>query len=395
MMKTKNVFMVVMLTVFVLSVPSFAEVGVTDSTIKVAMVCDLTGPVAVFGIQGSSGARAYFNYLNEKGGIHGRKIEFLTESDNWKPPQALAAAKKLIERDKVFCFVSNLGTPGNVAMLPLFEEKGVPNIGPMAGSTKLFNPPTKSTFVVYAPRFTYGQAEVDFIVNKLKMPKAKIAYFYQDDEIGQDSLRGLETQIKHHNSKGNPIKLVDKEPFKVRAVDFTANVLKAMNSKPDIVVIASYTPNTVRILKLIKRENWHPTLVIDPASFDPKLLDLAGDAVEGAIAHAVTPSLGADLPGVILHRKTMKKYFPKMKPTVNSLQGMLGAVLFHLAAEKAGKNLTRERIINVLDSGEKFDTKFMPVYTYSSKKRSGTNKTMFYKVESGKFVQQTGWLSPE
>lgn len=86
------------------------EVGVTDKVIKIGCHLDLSGAAVGWGAGESKGLKAYMNYINDQGGIFGRKIEMIIEDDNYSPAKAVAATKKMIEQDKVFCFIGNLGS---------------------------------------------------------------------------------------------------------------------------------------------------------------------------------------------------------------------------------------------------------------------------------------------
>ena len=396
MKRTKSIFLIFILSLaLVVASSPIIKKAVAEDVIKIGMTCDLTGPVAVYGIQGSAGAKAYFNYINDTGGLNGKKLVLLAESDEFKPEKTLAAAKKLVERDKVFCFVSNIGTSCNAAIIPYFEKKKVLNVGPMAGASSTWGPKFDYTFVVFTSRELYGRIEVDYIVNELNMKNAKIVHIRTDEETGLTAARGVVKQVEFYNKKGYGIKVVSEIPYKYRTTDFTSHILKAMQAKPDILILTGYHPPVVRLAKEVERQGMKVQLVIDPAACDPKLYKHAGSAVEGAIVNAVNPDINSDEPGVVEHRRLMKKYFPKLKPTTNSLQGALGAKLFVVAAKKLGnKELTTENLKNMLESGEGFVTGIQPPLVFSKTNHLGVNKTLLYKVRNGKFVKAKDWVAP-
>ena len=105
-----------------------AEVGVTDKEILVGAGMDLTGAVANWGVNIKAGMEAVFNRVNEAGGVHGRKIKLITYDHVYQPPKAVANAKRLVERDKVFIMMGHLGTPTTKAIMGYLEEQKVPNI---------------------------------------------------------------------------------------------------------------------------------------------------------------------------------------------------------------------------------------------------------------------------
>ena len=109
--------------------------GVTDDTIRVGMIVDLTGPVAFLGQEISAGAKLYFDHVNAQGGVHGRKLELFVEDDGYQPARTVAAYRKLVDLDEVFCFVGNLGTPTTHAIMPMLEREKIPLFGPTAFSS--------------------------------------------------------------------------------------------------------------------------------------------------------------------------------------------------------------------------------------------------------------------
>ena len=99
-----------------LSLPTWAEDGVTDKEVTVGAGLDLTGAVANWGVNIKAGMEAVFNRVNEAGGVHGRKIKLIAYDHVYQPPKAVANAKRLVERDKVFIMMGHLGTPTTKAI---------------------------------------------------------------------------------------------------------------------------------------------------------------------------------------------------------------------------------------------------------------------------------------
>ena len=98
----------------------------TDTEIKIGAILDLTGPAASAGVPVRIGHKVLFDYVNSQGGVHGRKIIYVVEDDKYSPPQSLAAAKKLVTRDKVFCMVNNTGTAHVESISPFITKNKVP-----------------------------------------------------------------------------------------------------------------------------------------------------------------------------------------------------------------------------------------------------------------------------
>ena len=132
MKKFAKGFYVLLATVFVFwSVGVQAEVGVTDDTIKIGVVSDLTGPTAIGGVGMADGIVSFFKDLNEKGGINGRKVKVIVEDCAYSPAKAVAAAKKLMAKDGVFALVSPWGTAPSTALFPIAKKQKIPIARPV------------------------------------------------------------------------------------------------------------------------------------------------------------------------------------------------------------------------------------------------------------------------
>ncbi len=144
-----------LLTVFVFAVMSTglasAQVpGVTAKSILLGQSAAFSGPAAQLGIQMNIGTKAYFDYVNSQGGVHGRKIELKTRDDKYEANLCVEATKKLIGEDKVFALVSYVGTPTTGAAMPTITEAKVPLVGPFTGAELLRTPVSRYVFNVRA-----------------------------------------------------------------------------------------------------------------------------------------------------------------------------------------------------------------------------------------------------
>src|ERR1019366_2506722 len=111
-----------------------AENGVTNEEIVLGQSTALSGPLAELGKDLSVASKAYFDYINQQGGVNGRKIRLITLDDAYDTAKAVANAKSLIEKDKVFALFNLFGTPANTSLLPTITQFGIPSIAPYTGS---------------------------------------------------------------------------------------------------------------------------------------------------------------------------------------------------------------------------------------------------------------------
>src|SRR5215471_842264 len=163
--------------------------GASDSEIKVGQTIAYSGPASAYGQLGKA-EDAYFKSLNAKGGINGRKINFISLDDGYSPPKAVENARRLVESDQVALLFNALGTPLNVAIRPYMNQKKVPQLFIAAGATTFNDPQHFPWTMGWQPNL---QAEASFYAEHLlkSRPSAKIAVLYQNDDFGKDLLNGL------------------------------------------------------------------------------------------------------------------------------------------------------------------------------------------------------------
>ena len=167
--------------------PVFHPGGLTDREIYIGQWGPQSGPAAPWGGL-SRGTGAYFQMINESGGIHGRKLKLLFFDDRYDPAMTAAGVKKLAEKYGVFAFVGGVGTAGGAAALEYLTGKNIFWVGPASGSTRWTSPPRKNVFAVWPPYKDEARVLVDYAVGNLK--RQKIALVYQNDDFGLEGRQG-------------------------------------------------------------------------------------------------------------------------------------------------------------------------------------------------------------
>jgi len=204
------------------SLPAWAEIGVTDNEILVGAGVDLTGAVANWGVNIKAGMEAVFNRANEAGGVHGRKIKLIAYDHVYQPPKAVANAKRLVERDKVFIMLGHLGTPTTVAIKNYLEERQVPNIFPstLASVWAISGKWHVADLTTFADQ---TWLIVDYLVKQRQL--TKIASSYQDDEYGLDGHLAGKARLKQYGM-GYAAEI----DYKRADIDFSAQAAKLKES---------------------------------------------------------------------------------------------------------------------------------------------------------------------
>ena len=173
--------------------PAAAENGVTADKIVFGQAAALDGPASALGQGMREGLLAAFAEANKAGGVKGHKLELISVDDGYEPNKSIAAAKQLIDQDKVFALVGSVGTPTSVAVQPIAAEAGVPFIGAFTGAEFLRDPYKPGVVNVRASYFQETETMVEHLTKDLGV--TRIAIFYQDDAYGQAGLAGVKRAL--------------------------------------------------------------------------------------------------------------------------------------------------------------------------------------------------------
>ena len=206
--------------------------GVTDTTVKIGGPMLITGPIAKLGTAAADGLAIYWKWVNDQGGVHGRKIECLLEDDGYNPTRAVAAAKKLMYRDNIFAFLTTSGTPQTLQLMPILEKEKIPAL---SGIIQSFPGMMKDMPMLFTFGMPYGEQmilAIDYAVKDLNLKNPTFGIVYQDDAYGKENIRGIELAVNKYG-----LKIVGKEAYKRGAVDFSSQALNLKRANPDIVTL--------------------------------------------------------------------------------------------------------------------------------------------------------------
>ena len=321
---------------------SSAESGVTSNTVLLGQSVALTGPAAALGIEMRTGAKVYFDYVNSKVGVNGRKIELRTLDDGYEPARTAPNTKKLIEQDGVFALFGYVGTPTAAAALPIFTQARVPFFGAFTGAELLRDPFNAYIFNVRASYFD----ETEKIIEQLVSTGARnIAVFYQNDAYGQAGLKGVERAMTKRNLKISATGTVERNTVDV------AVATKAINkAQPDAVVMISAYKSCGEFIRQMKKAG-SAAQFYNVSFVGSKSLaeDLGKDGVGVAISQVMPFPWAASVPVVKEYQQLMLKAGQK-DFTFSTVEGYVAAKVFVEGLRRAGKDLNREKLIAALET---------------------------------------------
>jgi len=365
--------------------------GVTEDTIKMGLILVKTGPVATLGLPHAQGTIDYFNYINEKGGVHGRKIVVIHEDDEFKTPKAIAAFKKLLYRDEVFTIITMGGTPQTIALLEDIQKEKVVNI-PNGLADEMYTPHKPYIFTLGATYETQIKVMFDYIMKDLKAKDPKVSVVFAETEFGKKGQAAAKARAEEYG-----IKLVSEIVLPIGAVDASSQVLSLMNDKVEYVITCNLVPPTITFLKTAEKYNYWPiTFGINWAT-DDMVVKSVGPAGKTYIGANFVGGWFDDTPGMKLVREIVAKYGSKPGLTSLYLNGIATGMIYEEGFKRAGKNLTPDTLKDALETFRDFDTRgIVPPITYKPGDHSPSPFVKLFKtdVSVGKLVPVTDWRIP-
>ena len=376
--------LIVAMSAIAVAAKAVAEPGISKNKILLGSFLPLQSGLAAGASQMKDGTEAYFKYINDAGGVNGRKIEWIVENDSYNPQQTTAVVKKLVDRDEVFAIVSTLGTVTNLAVLPFLAQRGVPVINPVGGHLLLNKPKDKNVFGILPLSSEIGESMADYAVTKLGAKR--IAIFFQNDQFGKDQRDGAVEALKKRG-----LQPAAEASYVPSDVDVSAQVVALKDANPDAVLLAVIPKHGALFMKEAQRLGWKPQVVAHNTMADALMVELAGNALEGVNVNLMTAVGSMATPGVQKANEILAKYYPQTKPGFYPYLGMAGAMIFVEAAKRAGPDLTRKKLIAALESLTKYEPGIVPPISWSASYHGGPHAFGYAVWKDGKLSVLQGW----
>jgi branched-chain amino acid transport system substrate-binding protein len=327
-----------------------ATPGVSATAITLGSSGPLTGEAAAAaGVL--RGAEGYFKYVNARGGVNGRKIDFKYLDDGYDPSRTVQNVRELIQQDSVFALFSVVGTNGNLAVRDFANAAGVPTVFSAAGATTLGRDYAKYPWTIgYLP--PYGEEGELYAKHILATngKKAKVAVLYQSDDYGKDVLAGFRRGL---GAKARRL-IVQTVGYDPTASDVQSQVAQLKASGANTFCIFAFGKFAIQAFQYANKLGWKPQIYVNDVASASSIMQLSPrSTAEGAISivwgkDPATPQFKSD-PGTALAAKIIKKYIPGGNPSDGFLTaGMAEAFTMVDALKAAGKNLTRKSLMNAV-----------------------------------------------
>lgn len=356
-----------------------AETGISPDKILIGQSAGFTGSVAGTVKELTAGAQLYFDHVNAKGGVHGRKIALESMDDGFDPKRSPEVFKKLIEEKKVFAMFLSRGTPTNEAAYPVLEAAKVPLVGPSTGAMSMYNPPRKYMFPV---RASYQSETFKIVPQLVNMGINRIALLYVEDSFGKDGLAGVQQAMKE--AKLEPVAVASHARGGTKVEEAVAAIGA---TDPQAVIMITLADAGVAFVKQMKASGKSPMFItLSNNSSNAFIKNLGTDGLGLAVSQ-VSPYPFSGSEAITREYLALLKGRQDLAPSYSSMEGFIAAKVLVEGLRRAGKEPTREKLIAGLESMKQFDLGGLDV-TYGPNLRLGTSYIDLTIIsKTGKFIR--------
>ncbi|WP_033464344.1 ABC transporter substrate-binding protein [Bordetella bronchiseptica] len=360
--------------------PAAAEPGVTADNLKIGILGSLTGPFAIFGSGNLAGATLAFEQANAAGGIHGRKLEWLSLDDESSPPKGIAAYKRLVGPEQVFAVFGPSASAVGQAMVQTFKTSTTPTFISVFSTPIVTDPPLPNVFRTGPMNDReQGVAIANYALDHLKAKR--VALIRQSDEYGKS---GGESVLQRLKARGaEPVAL---EVFNVYDTDFNAQLTKIAAARPDVLVVYGY-PNPSAIITRQARQLGVQGVVLGSNSAGsrkyPEIVGKAAAGTQNIMTLEILPE-SSSTPQAQAFREAFVARFPDLarqgRPDLGDALGYGGALAFLEGIKRAGAQPTQQGLVKALESLQGFETGITLPTTFGPGVREGNRATRIVEV---------------
>jgi branched-chain amino acid transport system substrate-binding protein len=363
MLRTRAASALLALSALASTLPATAEIGVTASTITLGMSSPFSGPNGAYGLEMRDTMNAYFRRVNEAGGVHGRKIELVALDDGYETDRTVANTRKLLQDHQVFALVGYYGSSPTTEAMKVFSAAQAPLIGTISGADSLRQPANRYMFHV---RASYAD-ETAAIVNQLVLLNLRnIAVLYQNDGFGKSGLEGVTAAMKRHNLAPVAVGTVERN-----SLDVSAAVKEIAKANPQAVIMVTlYKPTAAFVRELHNAGRFPQLMTLSPVGADMLVAELGKQARGIGISQVMPYPWDDTVPAAKEYRKLNEAVGKEGKLSYYGLEGYITAKVIVEAMKKAGKDLTRNKLVESLDAASMDLGGYRVAYSPSSRNGS-------------------------
>ena len=339
--------------------PSPPVRGVTDREIRFGIAAPFSGAAKELGRQMKLGIDTAFNRVNDAGGVNGRMLRLIAADDGYEPTRTVDAMKQLYEKDQVFGFIGNVGTPTAIVAVPYALERRMLFFGAFTGANVLrSDPPDRYVFNYRASYAEETDAVVHYLIKLRRLQPRQIAVFAQQDSYGDAGFAGV---AKAFRALGVSDSAIVRLNYKRNTVDVDDAVNQLKSQKPAIKAVVMVATYRAAAKFIEKTRGLYPGMIYSNVSFvgstalSEELMLLGARYATGVIVTQVVPAVAGYSSVVLEYKNALAKYFPGETPDYVSLEGYVSANVLIQALKRTGPQLDTEKLIDNLESMRNLD----------------------------------------
>jgi branched-chain amino acid transport system substrate-binding protein len=365
--------------------------GVTDNEIRLGISAPLTGSARELGIQMKLGIETAFNLINESGGVHGRQLRLVAADDGYEPMRAAETMKELYEKQQVFGFIGNVGTPTAVVALPYALERRTLFFGAFTGAGLLRrDPPDRYVFNYRASYAEETDAVVRYLVKMRGLRPEQIAVFAQQDAYGDSGFAGVAKAMR--SLRGGNEGAILRLDYKRNTLDVDDAVarLRAHRIPIKAVVMVGAYRSCAKFIE--KTRDVYPGMIYTNVSFvgstslADELMLLGPRYANGVIVTQVVPAVDSYASAILKYKTALAKYFPGVLPDYVSLEGYVAGTLLLEGLKRAGQQLDTEKLVEALETVRDFDMGLGAPISFGPTEHQGSHKVWGTQLnENGRY----------
>jgi ABC-type branched-subunit amino acid transport system substrate-binding protein len=365
--------------------------GVTENEIRFGIVAPFSGASRELGRQMKLGIDTAFNRANDAGGINGRRLSLIAADDGYEPSRTLDAMKQLYDKDQVFGYIGNVGTPTAAVAIPYALERHALFFGAFTGSNILRNdPPDRYVFNYRASYAEETDAVVHYLIKIRRLQPRQIAVFAQQDSYGDAGFAGV---AKAFRTLGINDAAILRLNYKRNTVDVDEAVAELKAQKLQIRAIVMVATYRAAAKFIEKTRDTYPGMIYTNVSFvgstalADELMLLGPRFASGVIVTQVVPAVGGYSSAVMEYKNALAKYFPGEAPDYVSLEGYIAANVLIDGLKKTGPQLDTEHLIDNLEAMRNLDLGLGTQLSFGRSEHQASHKIWGTALdESGKYA---------
>jgi len=353
--------------------------GVTDDEIRFGISAPFTGSAKELGNQMKLGVQTAFNLINDAGGIHGRQLKLVTADDGYEPTRTAETMQQLYEKEQVFGFTGNVGTPTAVVGLPYALERKMLFFGAFTGASLLRrDPPDRYVFNYRASYAEETDAVVRYLVKVRGLRPDQIAVFAQQDAYGDSGFAGVAKAMRA--LRGGDEGAILRLDYKRNTVDVDDAVARLRAHKIPIKAIVMVPTYRAAAKFIEKTRDLYPTMIYTNVSFvgstalADELMLLGPRYANGVIVTQVVPAVDSYASTVLKYKTALAKYFPGVPPDYVSLEGYVAGSVLLEGLKRVGPQLDTEKLVEALETVRDFDMGLGALISFGPTEHQGSHK---------------------